>query len=386
MLHFESMVKAVKINWIKRYRNVDSNYCKIVSYFTGINLPISTIISCQLDNTLIACKDPFYQQMFEYWYSIYTKSSHSANEIYNQLLWYNKHILVNNKPVFYQTWWNKGIKSVHHIITKNGKFRTKIELENLFHFEIKQMDYNSLTHAIPIAWLRLIVANNVTADLTNDLRLKVDNILYTIQNVRCKLVYSYFVSKMIEAPTAVRKWSEIFFIDKDVWKNIFTLSFEICEETLLQTFQYKIINRFFPCNYTLSIWYKDLSNKCEHCPSEEIDTIQHYFCHCQPVNDFWFSFIRWWKNVYEFNFMLSVEEIIFGVLNPNNDSNIDVLNYCILIGKYYIYYTKKSGARIFLFNFLHMLKNKLQILHTMYCLKERESVFEKKWSTLYENV
>ena len=66
MLHFESMVKAVKINWIKRYRNVDSNYCKIVSYFTGINLPISTIISCQLDNTLIACKDPFYQQMFEY--------------------------------------------------------------------------------------------------------------------------------------------------------------------------------------------------------------------------------------------------------------------------------------------------------------------------------
>ena len=53
---------------------------------------------------------------------------------------------------------------------------------------------------------------------------------------------------MCEIPTAVAKWQERFVVgNEDLWQDIFTSAFEICEETLFLTVLYKILKWFFPC-------------------------------------------------------------------------------------------------------------------------------------------
>ena len=82
--------------------------------------------------------------------------------------------------------------------------------------------------------------------------------------------------------------------------------------------------------------------------------------------------------MYESRFVLTERDTILGIQNPNNDSCIDALNYCILIGKYYIYSVKKSGKEIFLFDFLQYVKNKIEIIYTVYCLPDQLDIFENK--------
>ena len=106
---------------------------------------------------------------------------------------------------------------------------------------------------------------------------------------------------MCEILTVVAKWQETYVAyNKDLWQDIFTFAFEICEETLFQTFQYKILKRFFPCIYVLSKWYMDKLEICEYCTLDS-DTLEHYFFYRK---DFWMSLYKWWKRYMVSYFLL----------------------------------------------------------------------------------
>ena len=148
-------------------------------------------------------------------------------------------------------------------------------------------------------------------------------------------------------------------LGEDEWGSIFRLPYRICSETDLQAFQYKIINRFFPCNYTLSIWYSDITNICQYC-HQQSDTLVYYFVFCTEsvVAMFWKQFGKMWKRIFEFWFPLSELDILFGIQNETCDKIIDTLNYCVLFAKFYIYGTKKSESKVFFFEFVCVLKTK----------------------------
>ena len=387
MIHFESMSKALKVIWIKRLKNMNSNCSTLASFLSGSKLPLSTLINCQLsEKHLKKCKSPFYKQILSYWYSIHTSAPKTAKQVFEQTLWYNSFILINLMPAFFKNWWNKGIIYVHQILNSNGTSKTKIELENKYEISIDDMDYNSLLHSIPKEWRKLLHKNPIhTAEINENIKLNINNKIIYLSKVRCKDIYLYFISKIVKPPTACNKWSEIYKIDPEMWQSIYKQPFHICQETELQTFQYKIINRFFPCNYTLSLWFKETSSLCHTCHTY-VDTLQHYFVLCHDVTLFWTFFSRWWKGIFEFSIKLKETDILFGIPNPNNDMLIDVFNYCILFGKWFIFNAKQKAENVFFFNFLCELKNKLQVIETLYSLNDNLSAFELKWSLLYTNI
>ena len=142
----------------------------------------------------------------------------------------------------------------------------------------------------------------------------------------------------------------------------------------LQAFQYKIINRFFPCNYMLSIWYSDITNICQYC-HQQSDTLVYYFVYCTDVAMFWKQFGKMWKRIFEFWFPLSELDILFGIQNETCDEIIDTSNYCVLLAKFYIYRTKKSENKVFFFEFVHILKNKIEALKTIYVSEKKYEKF-----------
>lgn len=386
MLHFECMVKAIKVNWIKRFVNNDNQLMDLISSVLGMKYPIQKLVTCFLDEVqLHNMKCDFYCQVLTYWNELYNHSSATANMLYNQTLWYNTDIKIGNKSVFYKSWSHLGINRLCDIMNCEGTFKTKEAIELHYNSTIKQMDYNSLLQAVPLKCREVIRQNDVCYDIDILHHVKLEEKLYDINNVKCRQIYKAFVSRIIQSPTATRKWNEMYDIDQDTWAYYYKLPFYVCCDTELQSLQYKIIHRFFPCNYTLSIWYPDLPSDCQvfECVRHR-DNIEHYFFHCHSVSAFWKSFMRFWNNVTGFSFMLSEQDIIFGVLNPFNQDNIDVLNYCILFAKLFIYKCKKEETRICLYEFLAILKNRIEVLYILAIMQDKQTKFKKKWSCLYD--
>ena len=125
-----------------------------------------------------------------------------------------------------------------------------------------------------------------------------------IDKVKCRDIYRFLINKTMKPPTAVTKWAEVYNISEHEFETFFRLSFKRSIETDLQTFQYKIIHRFCPCNYTLYVWYSEISNMCQHC--HKVDILVHYFVYSTNVELFWKLFEKRWKRNFEFWFVLSV--------------------------------------------------------------------------------
>ena len=92
------------------------------------------------------------------------------------------------------------------------------------------------------------------------------------------------------------------------------------------------------------------------------------------------------KEYLSFWFPLSELDILFALQNETCNEIIDTLNYCVLFAKFYIYRTKKSESKVFFFEFVHILKNKIEALKTIYVSEKKYEKFVLKWSELYDNL
>ena len=151
---------------------------------------------------------------------------------------------------------------------------------------------------------------------------------------------------MCQPATAIAKWEEIFEWEKH-WEEIFTNPYKVARETDIQSLQFQILHRYYPCNLTLGTWYKDHKTTCDFC--DATDDLEHYFCLCHYTQIFWNQFNRWWSNTTSVHFKISVFEVIFGIANPFGDKLIDSLNYCILLAKMFISHQKKGGLDCFFY-------------------------------------
>ena len=197
-------------------------------------------------------------------------------------------------------------------------------------------------------------------------------------------MYWYFINKEFKKPTSENKWMEKlnFQFEEEVWMQIYSMSYHITRDTKLQSFQRKITHRIFPCNFTLKKWCKVESETCNFC-NNSIDDILHCFIQCDSVLYFGETVLEWWFNISETRFQLEYHELLFGVFNLNEYPLLDVLNYLLLLVKWFIHYCKKNGLHMSLAGFLKQLKNNLELeQYIMYKNGSKED-FDRKWMFIY---
>ena len=82
-----------------------------------------------------------------------------------------------------------------------------------------------------------------------------------------------------QAPLAhIVKWEALYEMETHVWMNFFRLSFQSVREIVIQSFQYRILSRVFPCNYWLHKLHIKSYNHCDQCG--DIDSIEHFLVFC----------------------------------------------------------------------------------------------------------
>ena len=191
----------------------------------------------------------------------------------------------------------------------------------------------------------------------------------------CKQFTNIFVSNSCLKPAAEKKRLKYLSVDRLDWSECYKQSFSITQNTTLQSLQYRILHRFYPCNYLVAKWSEEVQDMCYHCNSK--DLLEHYFFECKKLNLFWNGLTKWWLNNLGCTFKLTAENVIFGLDNENKDKMIDIVNYCILIAKSFIAKCKKNDYEITLYEYMRLLKNNLEV-ELLHCkLYNKESNYNK---------
>lgn len=195
------------------------------------------------------------------------------------------------------------------------------------------------------------------------------------------MITNYYLDQVISTPNSENKWHLYLDTENLDWSYCYLLSSIVTRDTNVQSLQYRILHRIYPCNYWLSKWNENIQSKCDYC--NEIDYLEHYFFSCESLDMFWKSLRRWWLISLQCTFDLTEQNIIFGVLNAYDDDIIHMINYCILYAKFYITRCRRNNQEICLYDFLRYIKNKLEIEILYYETSISKEKDLQKWKTLY---
>lgn len=378
---YDTKVKALKLSWVSRLTTDDTANWKILPkhFFNNIDL---TIYFNAHQNIIKNHSIPvFYKDIHNLWMTKFKYEPSCYKEILEESLWLNKYITINNKPVCWKSWMDSGIYKIGHILDKNGNFLCHQKIRTTFNISCNFLNILQLRQSIPLKWRSIISnSNDKVANITNNkILVKINNSVFPCYKLKCKEIYWHLINQTCHLPASKKKWSEIFteFQDAhdDIWERIYCMSFNITRETKLQSFQYKIIHRIIACNKWLHNIKIKLCSTCEFCECD--DNIQHFLLFCTKTKEFWNHWFNWWENTSSIdisNCDHTAECILFGY--PGQNDIITVLNYCILIAKYFIYINKMLGKNEFdMYSYLIILKQKL-LMEKQACQSENSS-FDK---------
>ena len=381
---FSTFLKALKCTWVKRLVNRSDSRNLIIDQLVKYrNYNFHKICLSKLDARHIEIYSPFYQQVLLHWYTLFSREPNTVKQIINTRLWDNSLICIDNKPVHYKSWIENDIKVIGHIMDDKGNILRQHQLEQKYNCNIRCMDYNSLIHAIPRDWKNKIKSVDVESLIHADYckKIFISGVARNLTTLSCKDFYWEFVSFIDSCPTAQAKWLKYLDVTELDWEEYYVIPYCVTRETFIQSFQYKIFHRYYPCNYNLSIWDKSHSPICSNC--NEIDYLEHYFYKCEKVNPFWNMIIGWWRNILGSTINLSCIDVLFGIPNIADDKCIDFMNLCILYAKYYIQMKKSASEQIFFIDYVKYVKDRMEI-EKAFCDINQLETFNDRWVTYYE--
>ena len=278
--------------------------------------------------------------------------------IYNQYLWNNRYITINNSSFLWRRWKDAGINQICDIYINND-FLTIEEFATKYDITVNFLELLQIRQSLPFAW-RTVLRNHVGAvKIFDDMMFPENKELKLLIKSDAKKIYSHFNNKNLHQPTCLQKWQTIYpTIDESLWKHIFKLSFKIVRETRLQSFQYRVLHRTITCRKKLHEMRLTENPNCTVC--NKVDDLPHFLIHCNYVKTFWNSLFSWLESNLNHTVDVTESEILFGILGTNQETT--VLNYIILHAKHFIHKLRIQEIHtLYIVSFKAHLKYKLTL-------------------------
>ena len=372
MIDFDSMIISLRLAWLKRIFGSNDGTWK--RYLTWHLEPLGGLFLfyCNYDVRILPLKTSlFYLELLQWWSEF--RDSFSSEKDWQHILWNNKQILINNKTVYYKSYFEAGVVHISDLF---------FELNNKDSFSIVSnrisktnfLVWAGLRHSIPST-----LKNSSPKSTTGELALKIDDNIFDVTKKKSKDYYTLLVSRKALFPTIVNKLQNEFHFTLEEVKQIFTIPHSVALEAYVKAFQYKILNSILYTNAKLyKIGFKT-SDLCSFCSSES-ETLYHFLYLCPYSRDFWRDFEILWHELLNQNIQLSLQDVLVGILTQDSPS-AKLLNYLILIGKLYLWDCR--GGQV-LPN-IHGLKRKIAVKYeteryiSLYGEKKAKDFFKAKW-------
>ena len=379
--NIELLVRAQKIAWIKRITcNNTASWMQLLHTFLP-QMHIIDILKCSIEPDELAEEIPtFYRQVLCAWYEINPEPT-SALDIRRQIVWFNKHIRINQDTIFKQQLYTKGLCTINDLLNENGKFLTYDNFNTKYNIHINSLEYMSLIHAIPIEWKNKIKSCTFPIhiiDNTEDPHIKINDQHKNITQVKSRDIYLKLLKLQELKPNCIEAWNSRLDLNLGVkdWAYIFTLPKETVSDTKVIAIQYKILHRCYATDSIISKWDNTKSEYCSLCNQKA--NIMHNFISCTPINEFWKQIEVKFKdlNILENDCIITPTDIILG---KYKQVKYDTLNHAIMYAKYYIHTHYILNINVNATNFINYYKHILLIEKQRYTERNEPETFNKRF-------
>lgn len=339
MTHLESFSYSLKIIWIKKLLN---------------NLNISswkTLILSTLEleggnhiwygnlhtQRILERMNPFWQNVLKMWAKIPRKTAITANEILMESLWYNRHIQIQNFPLFYPQWFRKNVKYLNDLVDDTGNLLSFIQFKEKFNITVSFIEYYGLISLIPAEWKSIISRQG------RKLYNPIDNSL--IKRIKAdkkpsKYFYNLMAASFVELPVSSQnKWKEeVQEINTENWPFFYTIPKTTTLDTKMQFFQFQILHRILVTNSKLLLFGINENDRCTFCDRFK-ESIIHLFWECVYTKGFITEVQEWLRNLNAGN-ILDRNILIFGIKEGESSTNT-----ILIWTKYFIYCCRCKGVK-----------------------------------------
>ena len=110
MIHLETMVKSLRLAWLKRIFSENDGRWKNYLHHALKGYGSSLLFHCNYNVKDLTIFSQFYTELLHWWAEF--RAEVSAEKPWHNIIWNNKDIRIDNKPIFYKTFFESGITNV----------------------------------------------------------------------------------------------------------------------------------------------------------------------------------------------------------------------------------------------------------------------------------
>lgn len=215
MIDFDSMIISLRLAWLKRIATGSSNDGSWKRYLTHYLERFSGLFlfHCNYDVSILPLNiSLFYLQLLQWWSEF--RDTFSSEKDWRYILWNNKQILINNKTVYYKSYFEAGVVNISDLFFDlNNKDSFSLVSNRISRPNISV--WAGLRHSIPF-----ILKNCTHNSTTGELSLKIEDNIFEVTKKKSKDYYTLLVSRKALFPTIVNKLqNEFHFTLEEVKKN-----------------------------------------------------------------------------------------------------------------------------------------------------------------------
>ena len=367
MINLQFFCKSLKITWIRRLENSNSAWAILLKSSLPHWFPSYHFLGNEFIYRLKEHLNLFWRQIFT---DLCDFRTICHENILLTPIWCNKQISIDNKDIFIERWFNKGLTFIEDFLDEDNQI---LSLENLnikFDLAMPFVIYLSIVRQI-----RVIIGTENLDRLCRPIIPQYLNII--LADLKgCRNIYKCFNACSVDKYNHECKWENVLNLDVDRkwWQEHYNIPFSVTTDTKLQWLQFRIFHRIIATNsYLFQIKYVD-SDVCTFCHYEK-ETITHLFWDCIYINPLWGEFIAWYNDKESENIVLDMVDVLFGKSNA-----CVTLNMLIILMKNFIYKQRVNKSIAGFAGFISYLKYYQTIEKDIYLKKNMIQKFDILWN------
>lgn len=360
------MIEVARIKWICKYMSVGSGVWKqyFEQYLKDVGMNLKWILRSNFDMKMLKGRIPdFYYEVLLLW----SKIGECTPLKKDRVIWYNKLVTIDNKPVYYEKFERAGLYYIDDMYDTQGRLKP-------FDFWLSK----DVPQNMYLSWRGLVAnvkdnANKCTKYDTGPPQLvfKLDDTIHQLNTVSSRMLYQEFLKQSIGDECNVPKVAK-YLPDKNYnWKSVFQMMLTPVD-VRTRDFQYRFLFDILCNNHKLQKWHLRNDHLCDFC-KESDEVLEHLFWECHLVKSFWKDLNKKYNFVFEVP--VTRDEVFLGSTNE--------LKCCLIFAaKRFIYACKYKGTLPNIDGFKQTIESIRKIELTIAHRKNTMHKWLQKWEML----